>query len=376
MLLKAENRLRGEQKQRYDTLKQQLTALDDQINSLDKQQPAADGYAMGVADAKTPVAGKVRIRGESNKPGESVPRGFVTIGSVGQAPRVSETQSGRLELVQWITSPDNPLTARVMANRVWRHLFGRGIVPSVDNFGMLGEMPSHPELLDFLATQLVRDEWSLKKMIRSIVLSRTYQLSSTYNAKAAEADPDNTLLWRHSVRRLNGESLRDAMLAVSGKLNLTPPVGSPVSKSGNVEVKNGNDREFSKYQNTHRSVYLPMVRNAEPEMLVTFDLPDTELVVGDRSITTVPAQSLFLLNSPWAIEQAGAFAERLLAMPNLGDEARLEKAFRLAMGRDSNTTELSRLKSYLESESSAGSTKAWTRLCQTIFAAAEFRYIE
>jgi len=376
LLLKAENRLRGEQKQRYDTLKKQLTALDDQINSLEKQQPAADGYAMGVADAKTPVAGKVRIRGESNKPGESVPRGFVTIGSLGQAPAVSETQSGRLELVQWITSPDNPLTARVMANRVWRHLFGRGIVPSVDNFGMLGEMPSHPELLDYLATQLVRDEWSLKKLIRSIVLSRTYQLSSAYNATAAEADPDNTLLWRHSVRRLNGESLRDAMLAVSGKLNLTPPVGSPVSKSGNIEVKNGNDREFSKYQNTHRSVYLPMVRNAEPEMLVTFDLPDTELVVGDRSITTVPAQSLFLLNSPWAIEQAGAFAERLLAMPNLGDEARLEKAFRLAMGRDGNPTELSRLKSYLESESSAGNAKAWTRLCQTIFSAAEFRYIE
>lgn len=375
-LLKADSRLRGEQKQRFDALKQQLTALDEQINNLDKQQPEAVGFAMGLADAKTPVAGKVRIRGESNKPGESVPRGFVTIGSTGQPPAVSETQSGRLELASWITSPDNTLTARVMANRVWRHLFGRGIVPSVDNFGMLGELPSHPELLDHLATQLVRDEWSLKKLIRSIVLSRTYQLSSAYDAKAAEIDPDNTLLWRHSVRRLNGESLRDAMLAVSGKLNLTPPVGSPVSKSGNIEVKNGNDREFSKYQHTHRSVYLPMVRNAEPEMLVTFDLPDTELVVGDRSVTTVPAQSLFLLNSPWAIEQAGALAERLLAMPNLGDDARIEKAFRLAMGRDANATEIARLKSYLDSESSAGSSKAWTRLCQTIFAAAEFRYIE
>jgi hypothetical protein len=249
----------------------------------------------------------------------------------------------------------------------------------VDNFGMLGEIPSHPELLDHLATQLVRDEWSLKKLIRTIVLSRTYQLSSAYNATAAEADPDNTLLWRHSVRRLEGESIRDAMLAVSGKLNLTPPIGSPVTKSGNIEVKNGNDREFAKFQNTHRSVYLPMVRNAEPEMLVTFDLPDTELVVGDRSVTTVPAQSLFLLNSSWAIEQATALAERVLSLPGLGDDARIEKVFRLALGRDANATELARLKSYLESESPAGGSpdkQAWSRLCQTIFAAAEFRYIE
>ncbi len=379
LLLRAETRLQGEQKKRLEALKKQFEAIDQQIKNLDNNESSAAGFAMGLADAAKPVEGKVRIRGESQKPGETVPRGFVTIGSLGQAPKVSDTQSGRLELAEWITSPDNPLTARVMANRVWRHLFGRGIVPSVDNFGLLGEQPSHPELLDHLAKQLVRDEWSLKKLIRSIVLSRTYQLSSVYNAAAAEADPDNTLLWRHSVRRLEGESLRDAMLAVSGRLNLTPAVGSPVMKSGNTEVRNGIDRQFSKFENNHRSVYLPIVRNAEPEMLVTFDLPDTELVVGDRSVTTVPAQSLFLLNSPWAIEQAGALAERLLAMHELGDDARLEQAFRLAMGRNGNASELARLKSYLEAESPKGNSpdkKAWTRLCQTIFAAAEFRYVE
>lgn len=378
-LLKAENRLQGEQKKRLEALRQQLAKIEDQIKDFDKAEPAAGEFAMGLADTKTPVAGKVRIRGETQKPGEAVPRGFVTIGSLGLPPKVSDTQSGRLELAQWITSPDNPLTARVLANRVWRHLFGRGIVPSVDNFGLLGEQPSHPELLDYLATQLVRDEWSLKKLIRSIVLSRTYQLSSAYNAAAAEADPDNTLLWRHSVRRLEGESLRDAMLAVSGRLNLAPALGSPVTKSGNIEVRNGIDRQFSQFENNHRSVYLPIVRNAEPEMLVTFDLPDTELVVGDRSVTTVPAQSLFLLNSPWAIEQAQALAERLLALQELGNEARIERAFRLAMGRAANVSELARLKAYLESESPKGSSsdkKAWTRLCQTIFAAAEFRYVE
>jgi hypothetical protein len=380
LLQKAEALFEGEQKEQLTSLKKQWTTIEQKIAELDNKPAATSGeFAMGLADANKPVEGKVRIRGESQKLGESVPRGFVTIGSLGKAPPVSQTQSGRLELAQWITSPDNTLTARVMANRVWRHLFGRGIVPSVDNFGMLGELPSHPELLDHLATQLVRDEWSLKKLIRSIVLSRTYQLSSAYDDKAVEVDPDNTLLWRHSVRRLEGESIRDAMLAVSGKLNLTRPIGSPVSKSGNIEVKNGNDREFSKYQHTHRSIYLPMVRNAEPEMLVTFDLPDTELVVGDRSITTVPAQSLFLLNSPWVIEQAQALAERVLALPGLEDDARLERVFRIAMGRDALAADLARLKSYLKSESPGNGSpdkKAWSRLCQTIFAAAEFRYIE
>jgi hypothetical protein len=380
---KIESRLDGDEKKEFQAAKARVEELQKKIADLEKQ-PTAGGFAMGVSDAPKPVNGKVRLRGESAKVGDPVPRGFVTVGSLGSVPEIPETHSGRLELAQWITGPENPLTARVTVNRVWRHLFGRGIVPTVDNFGALGEKPTHPELLDHLAGQFRSDGWSIKRLIRSLVLSRTYQLASTHNDQAYAVDPDNTLQWRHSVRRLDGESLRDTILAVAGKLDLAPAKGSPVAKEGTAEVKNGIDRKFSAFEFAHRSVYLPMVRNAEPEVLVTFDLPDTELVVGDRSVTTVPAQSLFLLNSPWVVQQAQAFADRLLAIPNIDDAGRVQRAYRLAFGRPAKQEELQRLLGYLETakaqQSSADkiapASKTWALVCQTLFASAEFRYVE
>jgi uncharacterized protein (DUF2267 family) len=389
---KLEKRLEKFQERIEETLsneeKAELGKLREQLAQLQQPQPEAKpveaaGYAMGLTEGRKPVEGKIRIRGEAAKIGDAVPRGFVTVGCVGTPPTVSATQSGRLELAQWITSRDNPLTARVMANRIWRHLFGRGLVPTVDNFGALGEQPTHPELLDYLATQFRDDGWSVKRMIRSLVLTRTYQLAATSDPKSFEIDPDNTFNWRHAPRRLEGEALRDAMLLAAGNLNREPATASPVSKEGNVEVKNGTERKFANFESKHRSVYLPIVRNAEPEMLVTFDLPDTELVVGDRSVTTVPAQSLFLLNSPWVVEQARGVAAQVLAKEGIEPAARVNWAYRLVLNRPATGNEVQRTLGFIETtqarladKSDAAEKRAWESICQSLFAAAEFRYVD
>ncbi|NDB74703.1 MAG: DUF1553 domain-containing protein [Verrucomicrobia bacterium] len=158
-----------------------------------------------------------------------IPRGFVTVLGATEPAKITPGQSGRLELANWLTSPENPLTARVMANRVWQHLFGDGIVSTPDNFGATGERPTHPELLDFLAARFVANGWSVKQLIREIVLTRTYQLSNASDAKNFAADPDNNYLWRANQRRLDAESIRDSILAASGRLDLQPPAGSPLS---------------------------------------------------------------------------------------------------------------------------------------------------
>ncbi|MBI5761176.1 MAG: DUF1553 domain-containing protein [Planctomycetales bacterium] len=372
-----------EETTRIAELKDRIKKIDEQLAELEKKVPGPEGECMGVRDRKAPVAGKIRLRGESQKPGDAVPRGFVTVGYVGSPPEVDKSHSGRLELAQWIASRDNPLTSRVIVNRIWRHLFGNGIVRTVDNFGALGESPSHPELLDYLAGKFVDDGWSVKQMIRRIVLSHAYQLSSQHDAASNEKDPENILLWRHDARRLDAEAVRDALLAVGGHLDASPAVGSPVTSHGNAEVRNGNDRVFSQFEFKHRSIYLPMVRNAEPEILTTFDLPDTELVVGDRSVTTVPAQSLFLMNSRFVVEQAQGLSERVLASDGLSDTQRVDIAYHTALNRSPTAEEQLRALHFVTEYSPTDSGKkasspnqAWKELCQALLASAEFRYVE
>src|SRR5262249_15137938 len=174
-------------------------------------------------------ATRISIRGDSPQPGAVVPRGFLTVAVTDKTPKVNRGQSGRVQLAEWLTQPDNPLTARVMVNRIWLHLFGHGLSRVVDNFGLHGEPPTHPEVLDNLALQFIEDGWSIKKMIRQLVMTRTYQMGSAHLVENYKADPDNRLWWRVASRRLDAESIRDAMLAVSGKLVLTPPVGSLAS---------------------------------------------------------------------------------------------------------------------------------------------------
>ncbi len=342
--------------------------------------------AMGVVEGRAGDT-RVLIRGELDQPGESAPRGFVQVLTSGPAPAISPAQSGRRELADWLVAPTNPLTARVMVNRVWASLFGQGLVRTADNFGANGEKPSHPELLDALAVQFTRDGWSVKQLIRSIVLSRTYQLSSAHDSAAGESDPDNRLLWRATPRRLDAEAIRDAMLAASGQLDLAPAQGSFVATIGDGYIGKGIRPEvFSGYTSTKRSAYLPIVRDFVPEALDLFDFAEPSLVVAARDVTNVPSQALFLMNNTFVREQAAAFARRILATP-LDYPQRIRLAYQLALSRPPSAAEVARADRYLVAEArglivakpgdkDAAPEHSWSTFCQALFACAEFRYLQ
>jgi hypothetical protein len=329
----------------YERLQRELSALTD---------PAARGLAVhGVRDAHPVADTAIRIRGEAERLGPIVPRGFLTAFQVPGAPStIDPSRSGRLELAQWLTSPANPLTARVLVNRVWSHLFDRGLVATVDNFGTTGDVPSHPELLDALANQLVDEGWSLKRLVRSIVLSRTYQLAATATPAHLAADPANTLLWRHTPRRLSAEEIRDAMLAASGRLNVAPPERSAAASLAMVELRDNGPEARGIHEkaeaDTHRSLYLPLLRGLTPHALEPFDPADPTLVTGRREQTTVPSQALFALNSPFVRRQALELSERLLADVSGTDETgRLQRAYRATLGRMPTSDEIERAGGFL-----------------------------
>jgi cytochrome c553 len=333
----------------------------------------------------------IYVRGEPEKPSaERVPRGVLQVVGKSQ-PRIPAAGSGRLELANWIASKDNPLTARVMANRVWLHLFGRGLVPTADNFGFAGQPPSHPELLDWLAVRFMEDGWSVKKLIKTVVMSHTYQLDSRFDAKNHDVDPDNALVWRMSPRRLDAESLRDSMLAVSGQLDLTPPVGSAVARAGDgpaagfpaISRSGGVQQAINDPRNNQRSVYLPIVRDNLPEALALFDAPDPSLVAADRPSTTVPSQGLFLMNNPLVIRLADAAAEKLLKATSTETE-RIRAAYLDFYGRPPSDRELGAAEKFVQQygESLAKNRvgparrdrETWSAFCQALFASAEFQY--
>ena len=345
----------------------------------------ADGtpklLAMGVRETRLPEDSKLYVRGELDQPGEKIKRGIPQVMTTKQ-PTIGKG-SGRLELANWIASSENPLTARVMANRVWLHLFGRGLVATPDNFGTTGQKPSNPELLNYLAVSFAENGWSVKKLIRTIVLSRAYQQSTEFVAKNDEIDPDNALIWRSSRRRLEAEALRDAMLAVSGKLSLTAPMGSPITPNGEgtvlISFRVRPVDTFSK--EAYRSVYLPIVRDLLPESMSLFDFPDPTLIAGERAVTTVPAQSLYLMNNPFVISQAETVAEKLLATGD-NDAERLTRAYKLFLCRPPTERESSSALQFVSQyEKAAAAEKvkpaktrqaAWSALCQSLFASTEF----
>jgi hypothetical protein len=318
-------------------------------------------------------------RGDVAKPSDIVPRGVPHILPNVPTPTVAKATSGRLELTEWLTARENPLTARVMANRAWHWLFGRGLVPTVDNFGISGSAPSHPELLDYLATRFVADGWSVKKLVRSIVLSRTYQLAATHDAASFTADPDNSLLWRHSPRRLDAEEVRDAMLAAAGSLDLKPRRGSIIAAAGEGPIGGPRNMSVSEEQiaradNDSRSIYLPVARNVQPAVLAVFDLPDAATPIGAREATNVPAQALFLLNGEFTTKQAKRVAGRVVAV-NDDFDARFTLACRLTFGRDPEPAEAKAARSLL-ARHAADPTAGWTAIARALFAAAEFRYLD
>ncbi|MEM7012684.1 MAG: DUF1553 domain-containing protein, partial [Verrucomicrobiota bacterium] len=305
-------------KQPSDADKKKLANLNDEIKKLQAKQkqirnnpPPKPSEAMGIREAEKVTEVPVYVRGETPK-GQPVDRRFVTAAFGEDAPSFADQQSGRLELANWLTSEENPLTARVMVNRIWLHMFGDGIVRTPDNFGVNGERPSHPQLLDHLAAEFRDGGWSVKKMIRRIALTHAYRRSDAHDDTNFEVDPDNIYVWRHSRKRLEAEAIRDAILAVSGNLNPERPVGSVVTQHGGKLIQDGLTPDKIHEPSNHRSVYLAMLRNGLPEALEVFDVADPSLVVGRRNTTTVPAQDLFMMNNPFVSENAEAMARQLL----------------------------------------------------------------
>jgi len=340
-------------------------------SDLDQFRP--DGsvrtLAMGVLDRPRPVDSPLLERGEVDQPGATVPRGLVEVLCGADEPRNIAEGSGRLDLAFWIASRDNPLTARVMANRVWLKLMGEGLVATPDNFGVMGMEPSHPELLDHLAVAFMNDGWSVKKLIRRIVLSRGYQLAAVHDAANFAIDPDNRLRWRMNQRRLDAEVIRDAMLAVAGRLDFEPTPGSPVARLR--ESRQGMVRMLAQSRDSAadcRSIYLPIVRDQVPEALAVFDFPDASLVSGRREESNVPSQALFLLNDDEVVSLARSFADRVARLPGTTHD-RLADAFQLALGRRPGPAERSAINAFW-----AGSPSL-VAFCQALFATAEFRHL-
>ncbi len=326
---------------------------------------------MGVQDAERIQDSQLYDRGEIAHPVKAVPRRFPQVVDV--SIRVSTEQSGRLELAQWLTSRDNPLTARVMANRVWKHLIGTGIVRTVDNFGFSGERPSHPELLDYLAIRFMDGGWSVKKLIKEIVMSETYRQASDGQHSPANVDPDNRLLSHANKRRLDAEVIRDSMLAVSGLLDTTRRPGSLVAELNgqSVSLMGFNTKLPPDLDGSHhRSVYLPVIRDHLPDVLEQFDVANPNLVTGNRDVTNVPLQALYLLNGPFVQEQAAALARRIQSAPN-----RMKLAFRLCFNRMPDVEEIAMADTFLQS-GSADDFKLLTAFCQSLLASAEFRFVD
>jgi len=352
-------------------------------NAKEDESAGTDGpFAMGVRDGKA-TDSVIFLRGEVEKPGRSVPRGFLQV--IAPTPTIPAGASGRLQLATWIASPDNALTARVMVNRVWQHLLGDGLVRSVDNFGATGEQPSNSALLDHLAAGFIEGHaqskaapWSVKSLIREVVLSRTYQLSSAHDEASFNKDADNRLFWRQNQRRLEVEAIRDAMLQVSGKLDVTRPAGSPVSKLAIGEINNakkGGSTLGAVDGALRRSVYMPIIRSALPGMYELFDFAEPSLVTGERDVTTVATQALFMMNSTFVIEQSRAFADRLLAEKRVDDLSRVDLAYRHALGRTATSAERERSLRFISAYSKTDKTAGWAAFCQALLACAEFRYL-
>jgi mono/diheme cytochrome c family protein len=305
--------------------------------------------AMGAVDREKSLNARMLDRGELDKPGVVVPRGFVQVLSHGDEPRITKG-SGRLQFAQWIASEQNPLTARVWANRVWLHLFGKGLVPTPDNFGMSGQAPSHPELLDHLATRLIALNWSTKALIREIMLTQAYAMSSAFNARNAEMDPDNTYLWRMPKKRLEAEAIRDSMLAAADLLELTPRTGSPVNLTEGGLRGPQAERMFAGLFDTRdakRSVYLPILRDRAPESLEVFDFAESSFVTGQRDATNVPTQALYLLNSDEIARISDAFAARVTSAAR-DERERISAAFAIAYGRKPTSTEMRACSDFLD----------------------------
>jgi hypothetical protein len=337
-------------KPKQQAMRQQMTQLQSELDAL--SGPAnTSRVTLGVREAHEVGDTEIRIRGEAEKLGPVVPRGFLSVLNVPEAAPVNSKQSGRLELAQWLTSPKNPLTARVIVNRVWQHLFGQGLVASVDNFGVTGEAPSNLALLDHLAARFVREGWSIKRLVRELALTHAYQLSGDAPESARSIDPANRLVWRQAPRRLDAEEIRDAMLAVSDGLGRQ--FGGPAAPEVNI---------------ARRSLYIATTRWYRSNFSTLFDAANPDQPVEKRSASTVAPQALFFLNNPFLTAQTRALARRLQAEAK-DDAGRIRRAYELLYGRLPEADELAIGLRFL-----AGSS--WQEYAHALLCSNEFIYID
>ena len=341
------------------------------------------GWSMGVRDKKKIEDCKININGNSKKLGASVSRGFPSVlVSEPDSFSIGPDSSGRLQLAEWIVSGQHPLTARVLVNRVWQHLFGRGIVNTPDDFGFYGSRPSHPALLDDLAIRFMNEDWSIKNLIKIIVLSRTYQLDSYIEDEGLlSVDSDNIFVGRHSRRRLDAEVNRDRILQASGNLIVGSTNGSAVDKLDVLLNWPPGEAKYLHQASNHRSIYLCMLRDAQPPDLVAFNLPDGFSVTGLREKTDIPTQALFYLNSPLVVEQSKVIANDVLGIGNVSDEKRVAKMYLKVLRRLPSANEavaaldyIKRVRAKLKGNDEF--VKSWASFCQVLLASNEFRYID
>jgi len=336
--------------------------------------PAGD-TAMGVSEGRIEDL-KLRVRGEPDLEGDVVERGLPAVLKTVGMSRIAEGTSGREELSRWLSSPRNPLTARVFVNRVWGHLFGRGLVETPDNFGVAGALPTHPDLLDHLAAGFVQDDWSVKRLIRRIVLSRVYRLSTDIQPQQAAVDESNQLYWRGSLRRLDVEAIRDSLLQTSGRLEQVRPEGAPYKAEFTGDLSRvaarGNMPADLKLSSPIRSVYLPVFRSLLFGMYTAFDFAEPDQVNGQRDVTTVPGQALFLLNNSLVAEASELTAKQLQQQYGSDRKAQLAAAWRLILCREATVDELRISEQFMES--AEGEKFGLALLVQALYAAAEFRY--
>jgi len=331
--------------------KTHLEAIQTRLEELKRVLPEKYPFVRTIKDVAKPANLKVYIRGNKETQGEEAPRAFLSV-LCGGDPVPFTKGSGRLELAEAIADPKNPLTARVMVNRIWQHHFGTGLVATASNFGHLGERPTHPELLDYLAARFVEQGWSVKAMHREILLSATYALSAESSEKTSLADPDNRLLWRANRRKLDAEALRDSLLFVSGKLDLTMG-GDPV--------------RLSDEKNLRRTVYGFVSRAKLDGTLSLFDFPDPNFTSEGRIGTDTPLQRLYFLNSEFVISQAKALVDRLQTVRAAGATMKIQHAYRVLFQRDPSPEEIQIGLKFVES----GPDK-WLRYAQALMSSSEF----
>ena len=433
------------QRQRLRTLNE-LQQLSGRLGNVDEAGNPRS-FTMGVQERGPAQDVPILVRGEIDQPAQIIARGFPEV-LCEDSVSIPANTSGRLQFAQWLGSDQNTLLARVMVNRIWKSLIGNGIVTSMENFGVTGQAPSHPELLDYLAITFIESGWSVKTVIREIVNSHSYRIDSTFNAHSHSVDPENALLWRANQRRLDAEVLRDSMLALSGTIDLQRPRASVVAKAGYTRVQGGvvgdprqmgremfasmmrtreadsvqtrgrpGTRQRKGYQGgtfkggpggmgyrggrgrgfdpqmakavfrkvshqldmeeaTFRSVYLPIVRDEEPRSLAVFDFADSSAIIGQRESSHTADQALYMLNNPFVIQQSRAMAERINRVCAT-EKDKVTMAFNLVYTRDPSTTERVETEKFLAKFTNDSDKNEGLRaVCQSLFASAEFRFVD